>query len=111
EALGDWKKSLAYLDAIQQVTSEAVVGVAKKYLTFENLSVFEYFPESVTRSFSEADYSKAVLDKAPAAVEQRSVQELPVVAQIPVPDETVVHDLVKPIEKRSILRGPDVYIL
>src|SRR5881396_3665771 len=111
EALGDWKKSLGYLEAIQQVTTDAVVSAAKKYLTAENLSVFEYLPESVTRNFSEADYRQAVLDKVPAAVEQRSVQELPVVAQIPVRDDTVVHDLVKPIEKRSILRGPDVYIL
>jgi len=111
EALGDWKKSLAYLDAIQEITGEAIVRAAKRYLTSENLSVFEYFPESATRSFTEADYLRTVLDKVPAAVEQRSVQELPVVAQIPVTGETVVHDLVKPIEKRSILRGPDVYIL
>src|SRR2546425_4404332 len=111
EALGDWKKSLAYLASIQEVTGEAVVRVAKKYLTFENLSVFEYFPESVTRSLSVADYRRTVLDKVQAAAEQRSVQELPVVAEIPIPNETVVHDLVKPIEKRSILRGPDVYIL
>ena len=111
EALGDWKKSLAYLASIQEVTGEAVVRVAKKYLTFENLSVFEYFPESVTRSLSAADYRQTVLDKVQAAAEQRSVQELPVVAEIPIPNETVVHDLVKPIEKRSILRGPDVYIL
>src|SRR2546427_525670 len=111
EALGDWKKSLSYLSAIQKVSADDVVRVAKKYLTFENLSAFEYFPESVTRMLNENDYRQAVLDKVSAATEQRAVQELSVTAEIPATDESITHDLVKPVEKRSILRGPDVYIV
>jgi zinc protease len=111
EALGDWKKSSEYLTGIKKVTVDDIARVAKKYLTFENLSTFEYLPESVTRMFSDTDYQQAVLQRVPAAVEQRAIQELPVVAEIPAETDAVVHDLVKPIERRSILRGPEVYIL
>jgi zinc protease len=110
EALGDWKKSLAYIPAIQKVSVDDIARVAKKYLTFENLSAFEYLPESVTRNLNLEQYRAAVLDKVPSMIEQRSVQELPVLAEIP-KTEGLVQDLVKPITKRSILRGPDVYIL
>src|SRR5262249_32920469 len=111
EALGDWKKSLAYIPAIQKVSTDDVIRVAKKYLVFENLSAFEYLPESVTRNLNAEQYRGAVLEKVQTAIEQRSVQELPVVAEIPSTGESLVQDLVKPITKRSILRGPDVYIL
>jgi zinc protease len=111
EALGDWKKSLAYIPAIQKVSVDDIARVAKKYLTFENLSAFEYLPESVTRNLNLEQYRAAVLDKVPSMIEQRSVQELPVLAEIPKTGEGIVQDLVKPITKRSILRGPDVYIL
>src|SRR5207249_3582841 len=83
----------------------------KKYLVFESLSAFEYLPESVTRTLTESDYLQAVLDKVASAIEQRAIQELPVAAEIPSADDSLTHDLVKPVEKRSILRGPDVYIV
>jgi zinc protease len=111
EALGDWKGSQNYLSSIQRVTGPDIVRVAAKYLTFENLSAFEYMPESVTRVLTEADYRTVVVDKVAEAMEQRSVQELPVVADIPAPTQSIAIDLVKPMEKRSILRGPDVYLL
>jgi zinc protease len=111
EALGGWKKSLSQLSAIQKVSADDVVRVAKKYLTFENLSAFEYLRESVTRRLSDADYRQTVLDKVGMATQQRAVQELPVTAEIPAADESITHDFVKPIEKRSILRGPNVYIV
>jgi zinc protease len=111
EALGDWKKSLTYLSAIQKVSTNDINRVAKKYLTTENLSTFEYVPESITRSLNADQYRAAVLDKVPAAMEQRSVQELPVVAEIPTNQDGLMQDLVKPITRRSILRGPETYIL
>src|SRR2546425_976950 len=111
EALGDWKRSLSYLRAIQKVSADDVIRVAKKYLVFESLSAFEYLPESVTRTLTESDYLQAVLDKVASAIEQRAIQELPVAAEIPSADDSLTHDLVKPVEKRSILRGPDVYII
>lgn len=111
EALGDWKKAGTYLSTIQKVSADDVVRVAKKYLTFENLSAFEYSPESVTRKFSDDDYRQAVLNKVAMATEERFVQELPVTAEIPAIDDSIAHDLVKAVEKRSILRGPDVYIV
>jgi zinc protease len=111
EALGDWKKSLDYLSAIQKVAGADIVRVAKKYFTFENLTAFEYMPESVTPILNETDYRRAVIDKVAAATEERSVQELPVLADIPSASAAIMVDLVKPIEKRSILRGPDVYLL
>jgi zinc protease len=110
EALGDWKKSATYLSAIQKVSADDVVRVAKKYLRSENLSAFEYLPESATRKLAEADYRQTVLDKVAMATEQRSVQQLSVAAEIPLVGDSIAHDLMKPIEKRSILRGPTVYI-
>src|SRR5262245_31736083 len=110
EALGDWKKSPAYVGQILKVTTDDVVRVAKKYLVVDHLSAFEYFPEATTRAMSDADYRQAVIDKIAGATEQRSINELPVTAEIPVEaDSDIAHDLVKPVEKRSILRGPDVY--
>src|SRR5262249_46544676 len=111
ESLGDWKKSASYLSAIQKVSADDVVRVAKKYLTFGNLSAFEYLPESAARKLSETDYRQTVLDKVAMATEERSVQQLPVTAEIPLGGDSIEHDLVKPIEKRSILRGPTVYIV
>jgi zinc protease len=111
EAQGDWKRSLRYLPSIQRVSADDVVRVAQKYLTTENLSAFEYLPESVPRNLDLSGYRTAVLDKVAAAVEPRSVQELPVVAEIPVSTNTLTNDLVHPLTKRSILRGPDVYIV
>jgi zinc protease len=111
EALGDWKKSFGYIAAIQKVSADDIARVAKKYLTFENLSAFEYWPLSATRNVSLEEYRAEVLNKVPAAVEQRSIQELPVVAEIRATDDGIAHDLVKPVTRRSILRGPDVYIV
>ena len=111
EALGDWKKSVSQLSAIQKVSGDDVVRVAKKYFSFENLSAFEYLPESVTRKLSETEYRETVLNKVASATEQRATQELPVTAEVPTAGDSIAHDLVKPIQKRSILRGPDVYIV
>src|SRR5262249_37143875 len=51
------------------------------------------------------------LQNVPGAVEERSISELPVTDQITSDTQVVAHDLVRPIQKRSILRGPDVWIL
>jgi len=110
EALGDWKRSFAYIPSIQKVSIDDVGRVAGKYLTFDNLSAFEYQQQSVTRNLNADEYRVAVLEKVPASIEPRTIQELPVVAEIPVNDG-IVHDLVKPVARRSILRGPDVYII
>jgi zinc protease len=88
-----------------------VTNVAKKYLTFQNLGAFEYFPEATTRTYTDAQYNEAVLQKVQAAVEERSISELPVTSEITAPETAVTIDLVKPIQKRSILRGPDVYVV
>ena len=111
EALGDWKKSDEYITAIQKVTPADVLRVAKQYMNPDQLSVFEYLPESETRTSNVDDYSQLVIAKVQAATEDRSVIELPVTAEIPSDTDVVLHDLVKPIQRRSILRGPDVYIL
>jgi zinc protease len=111
EALSDWNKSSDYIPAIQKVSADDIARVAKNYLVLENLSAFEYLPDSVTRNWNVDQYRAAVLDNVPGAVEPRSIQELPVVAQIPTAGSSIVQDIVKPITKRSILRGPDVYIV
>jgi zinc protease len=111
ESLGDWKLSDAHIASVRQLTTDRVVDAATKYLSLANLSVFEYLPLSTTRVFSEADYKQAVIDRVPAATEERSVQELPVTAEIPMPAEGVFQDLIKPIQRRSVLRGPDAYVL
>jgi zinc protease len=111
ESLGDWKKAAAYLIDINRVSVDSVVQVAKKYLTVDNLTAFEYIPETVSRSLTDPQYRQLVIDQVPAAMEERSLQELPTLSQIPIPDPSITLDLVRPSEKRSILRGTDVYIL
>jgi zinc protease len=111
QALGDWRKSQTYLSDIQRVTAKQVMDAAKKYLTPENLSAFEYLPQSINGQSSVDDYKQAVLAKVAGAVEERKETELPVSAAMPVLDNGIVNDIVRPVQKRSILRGPDVYIV
>ena len=111
EALRDWNLSSTYLTDIQRVTPQRVMDAARKYLTAANLAVFEYLPDSVERYLSAADYKAAVLDKVDAAVARRNEAELPVSAQIPQRSDALVTDMMGTIQRRSILRGPDVYIL
>jgi zinc protease len=113
EALGDWKRSSAYLADIQKVTPQRIADAAKKYLVNDNLSVFEYVPETMPRNASVAEFKTAVLDKVDAAVVRREEAELPVAAQIPVIGQgnALVADMAGTIRKQQVLRGPDVYIL
>ncbi len=111
ESLGDWKKADSYLSDVQNVTVEDAVRAARTYLTVENMTAFEYLPESEARSFSDVEYREAVIAGVAAATEQREIDELPVTVDISAPGDAVLHDLVKPIQRRSILRGPNVYIL
>jgi zinc protease len=87
------------------------MNAARKYLTVSNLAVFEYLPESIERYLSASEYTTAVLDKVEAAVARRNEEELPVAAQITSRSDSLVSDMVGTIQRRSILRGPDVYIL
>jgi zinc protease len=118
EALGDWKRSAGYLAAIQKVSPETILNAARKYLVNTNLSVFEYLPDSERRSFSDAEYKTAVIDKVDTIVERRTDSELPVTAQIPtqIPGQqslggSLIADMTGNIRRQAILRGPDVYIL
>jgi zinc protease len=109
EASGDWKRSTTYLTDLQRITAQRVMEVAGKFLIFENLTVFEYLPESVERYMSAAEYRAAVLEKVDTAIERRTEAELPA-GQIPMRSAVVV-DSVGTIQLRQILRGPDVHIL
>jgi zinc protease len=111
ESLKDWTWSSTYLADIQRVTPERIANAARRYLTVSNLGVFEYLPESVERYLSTSQYTASVIDKVDAAVVRRSEDELPVVSQTTQPGDTLVSDMVGTIQRRSILRGPEVYIL
>jgi zinc protease len=113
EAQGDWKRSSAYLAEIQKVTPQRINDAARKYLVNENLSVFEYVPDAMQGYLSEGAFKTAVLDKVDAAVARRNEVELPVAAQIPstAQGNSIVADLAGTIQRRSVQRGPDVYIL
>jgi zinc protease len=112
EALGNWKRSITYLADIQKVTAQQVVDVAKKYLTSENLSAFQYLPASSPNSLvATDDYRSSILAKVADATPQHKETELPVSVRIPEVNSSITVDAVKPVEKRSILRGPDVYIV
>jgi zinc protease len=111
ESLKDWTWSSTYLTDIQRVTPERIMNAARRYLTVSNLAVFEYLPESMERYFSASEYTAAVLDKVDAAVARRNEEELPVAAQITSRSDGLVSDMVGTIQRRSILRGPEVYIL
>jgi zinc protease len=111
EALRDWTLSSTYLSDLQRVTPQRVMDAARKNLTVENLSILEYLPDRVERSLSAAEYKTAVLDKVGAVVARPNQEELTVSAQIPQRGDGLVADMVGSIQRRSILRGPEVYIL
>ena len=112
EALGNWKRSETYLADIQKVTAEQVVDVVKKYLISENLSAFMYLPSSNENSLlTSEDYGRSILAKVAEATPQRKQPELSVSVRIPEVNSSITVEAVKPIEKRSILRGPEVYIV
>jgi zinc protease len=112
EAFGNWKRSATYLTEVQKVTAQQVVDVAKKYLTLENLSAFEYVPTSSENSLVTIDdYRGSILAKVADATPQHKETELPVSVRIPEMNSSITVEAVKPVEKRSILRGPDIYIV
>jgi len=115
QALGDWKRSDTYLEEIGKVTAAQVIDVARKYLTDSNLSVFVYVPEGIGSSLrvpqSVQDLRSMVLAKVADATPRHQETELPVDAKMPVIASSIMVESVKPVEKRSILRGPDVYIV
>lgn len=111
EARGDWQGLDRRFDGLLAVTAEDVTKVLAKYLTRENMTVFEYLPIKVARTWSTADFEAAVFDKVPAEVEPRTGVELPVTTRLSRPADGVEQDLVKPIRKFSILRGPEVFVI
>ena len=112
EALGNWKRSAAYLADIQKVTAQQVVDVVNKYLISENLSAFLYLPTSGENSLvTSEDYRRSILAKVAEATPQRKESELPVSVRIPEMNSSITVEAIKPVEKRSILRGPEVYIV
>jgi zinc protease len=112
EAFGNWKRSMAYLADIQKVTAQQVLDVANKYLTSENLSAFQYLPAAIPNSLvSIDDYRRNILAKVADATPQHKETELPVSVRIPEMNSSLTVEVVKPVEKRTILRGPDVYIV
>jgi zinc protease len=112
EAFGNWKRSATYLTEVQKVTAQQVIDVAKKYLTLENLSAFEYVPTSSENSLVTIDdYRGSILAKVADATPQHKETELPVSVRIPEMNGSITVEAVKPVEKRSILRGPDIYIV
>jgi zinc protease len=111
EALGDWKRINAFVAGIEDVSLADIQRISTAYFTTANLGLFEYLPASTTRSYSDDDFTSNVLAHVSRAVVERSVDELPVSVQVPHLDVELIQDMVKPIVRRSILRGPDVYIL
>src|SRR3989441_501545 len=80
---------------------------------FQNLGFFEIDFETAKPLEAQIGVLAEVegIKKFGVTNEQLAIQELPVTAEIPSADDSLTHDLVKPVEKRSILRGPDVYII
>ena len=76
-----------------------------------NLGLFEYLPRSISRSYSDDDFRSNVLDEIPENFVERSIEELPVSASIRLLNDELVHDVLGTLVRRSILRGPDVYVL
>src|SRR4029079_2274034 len=83
-----------------------------KYLTSENMSAFQYLPTSSPNSLATVDdFRSLILAKVADATPQRKETELQVSVRIPELTSSITVDAVKPVQKRSILRGPDVYIV
>lgn len=111
ELLGGWKRMNRFLEGIQAVSTDDVERSIDLYFQTENLGLFEYLPPSVSRSYSDDDFRTNVLNQIPENFVERSIEELPVSGTIHLLDDELVHDVLGAPVRRSILRGPDVYIL
>jgi zinc protease len=110
EAYGDWKRMNFFLEGVQAVSGDDILRVASEYLTRDNLSVFEYLPESMPRALSSAEFEASVLDQVPLNIVERSIDELEVSAQVQLLDDELVMDVTQPLVRRSIRGGLDVTI-
>jgi zinc protease len=115
EALSDWKNSESYLSEIQKVSRDDVVAVARQYLAVRNLSAFEYLPDAQGRTWTAGEFESAVVAKVAALVQTRKneppAEELPANAELPDLAAGFSTDLIGTVQRRSIQRGPQVYIL
>ena len=110
EARGDWKRTRFHLDGIAEVTADDIARVIERHFTRDNVSVFEYLPSSSTRALSTGEFESSVLDRVPVNVVERSIESVGGSAEIGRAGDALVVDVLPPLQRRSILRGPDVYI-
>ena len=110
EARGDWKRARFHLDGIADVTADDIARIVERHFTRENVSVFEYLPSSSTRALSTGEFESSVLDRVPVNVVERSIEAVGVSAEIERAGDALVVDVIPTLQRRSILRGPDVYI-
>ena len=111
EAHGEWRRLNSYLDDVKAVAASDVRRVVETLLTSQNLAVFEYVPESASPRLSDEAFSRRVLGGVPLNMVARAVEERPVLAGIPSTATELAVDMVSPPVRRSMLRGPDVYIV
>ena len=111
EAFGDWKRSEEYIPGIQRVKNSDLLRISNLYLTNENLGLFEYLPNHITRSFTADDFEASVLDRVKQTIVPRSIEEFPVSTEVNEQDDALIQDLVRPVVRSSILRGPEVYVV
>ena len=110
EANGDWRRMNFFLEGIQAVGRDDIQRMAREYFGRENLSVFEYLPETMPRALSTAEFEANVLDQVPVNIVERSIDQLEVSAQVQPLDDELVIDVIPPLVHRSIRGGFDVNI-
>lgn len=114
QSLGDYLNRNNLEKRLEAITPQQISSVLRRYFSEENLSLFEYFPQSAElRNFTAAKLLEAlqVLVKAELKTQSKTLQILPDRKEqwgslVPQLTPSYVKYALK---KSSILRGPDIY--
>ncbi len=115
ESQGNWKQLFDRIEPIRKITPEDVTRVARKYIRLENTVLIEILPRSSEeRNLTQESMLELLQGLLPASVEQelarRERETRPEYKLSAQPLEFTASELVQPMKRASILRGPELYI-
>ena len=115
ESLGNWKKRDDYLRRLRDVSKEEIQRVTRKYLNIDHCTLVEHSSDKVPpRSISAEVVAKTVSDLLESSTEQEMTaraRATELAVDIPAPSgEFQTSEIRYPIQKASVLRGPELFI-
>ncbi|MBM3789898.1 MAG: insulinase family protein [Acidobacteria bacterium] len=115
ELRGDWRGDDAYLERLRKIRPDDVQRVARKYLSLDNAVLAEYLPAGAEeRKVTQESASQLLRLLLKPSTEQEMAKrdkETQPAYRLPDPPKSFkASELIQPMRKASILRGPELYI-